>query len=336
MDLFLNNGFLDMGSIIEQPEPFIFVIGARGIGKTYGALSYMLEHQYKFVYMRRSQNEIDLTKTEELNPFKTINRDKGYDIQGKTIIKNVIGYYDKGSGNQYATGLALATLHNVRGIDLSDINYIFYDEFIPQLSARPIKSEFDAFANCYETINRNRELSGCEPVKMICAANSNNAANPIFIGLGLVTTIEKIKNEHRSVFRIRDKGILIINVEASPISEKKKETALYKLMKNTDYAAMALENEFSSDDFTLIHPEKLAEYKPLFNCGEITIYRHKSKNQYYVSQHYSGAPDQYGTNERELKAFAQRAWRIWDSYLDGRVLFENYLCKILFTRYINS
>ena len=333
MNIYLENGFLDMRAIIEQPEPFIFVIGARGTGKTYGSLKYFVERNEKFVYLRRTQTEIDLSRTEDLNPFKAINKDFKCDIYPKTVLKNVVGFFN--NGDQIATGLALATLHNIRGIDLSDINYIFYDEFIPQLSARPIKGEFDAFANCYETINRNRELSGSAPVKMICAANSNNAANPIFIGLGLVTVIEKIKNEHRQTYRIRDKGILIVNVEDSPISARKKETALYKLMKDTDYAAMALDNVFSSDDFSLIQSVQLVEYKPLISVGEITIYKHKSKLEYYVSEHLSGAPDQYGTSERELKAFTQRAFRIWDAYLDGRVYFENYLCKVLFTKYIN-
>ena len=50
-NLFLENGYVDMARIIEQKYPFILMTGARGTGKTYGALKYVIEHKMKFIYM---------------------------------------------------------------------------------------------------------------------------------------------------------------------------------------------------------------------------------------------------------------------------------------------
>ena len=48
-DLYLENGYVNMAKIIETDVPFIFVIGGRGTGKTYGTLQYMLNQNSTFM-----------------------------------------------------------------------------------------------------------------------------------------------------------------------------------------------------------------------------------------------------------------------------------------------
>lgn len=329
-ELYLNNGFINMSSIIELKYPFTFVTGARRTGKTYGALMYNLQHDIRFIYLRRTQTEIDVCKSADLSPFKGISKD----IQTKNLAKGVIGFIDVSKDDKLiAPGMALTTLHNVRGISGDDYDQILYDEFIPEKIARPIKGEFDAWANTYETLNSNRELLGHDPMQFICLANSNAAANPIFMGLGLVRTLERIKTFHKTFWTDERRGILIVNAEGSPISEKKKKTALGKLTAGTDFAAMAYENEYAFDDFSNIESRSLKEYKPEVSVGEITIYRHKGRREFYVSDHMSGAPVIYGSSEREIEAFSRSAMRYRDAYLDGHMWFENFLDKVLFLKY---
>ena len=329
-ELYLENGYINMKDIIELKYPFTFVTGARRTGKTYGALTYDLENKIPFIYLRRTQTEIDVCKSADLSPFKNINKD----IITRNLAKGVIGFIDTAHGDQLvAPGMALTTLHNVRGISGDDYDQILYDEFIPEKIARPIKGEFDAWANTYETLNSNREIYGMDPMQFLCLANSNAAANPIFMGLGLVSVLEKIKREHRSFWTDERRGILIVNAENSPISEKKKKTALGKLTSGTDFAAMAYENEYAFDDWSNIESRTLKEYRPEVTVGEITIYRHKGRREYYVCQHMSGSPVVYGVNEREIESFSRSANRYRNAYLDGVMWFENYLAKILFIQY---
>ena len=330
IELYEKSGYINMPDIIEAGYPFTFVTGARRTGKTYGALTYALENKIRFIYLRRTQTEIDVCKSADLSPFKNINKN----ILTRNLAKGVIGFVDTANDDQLiAPGMALTTLHNVRGISGDDYSMIIYDEFIPEKIARPIKGEFDAWSNTYETLNSNRELYGQEPMQFLCLANSNAAANPIFMGLGLVQTLEKIKREHRSFWSDERRGILIVNAENSPISQKKKKTALGKLTAGTDFAAMAYENEYAFDDWSNIESRSLKEYRPDTTVGEITIYRHKGRREYYVTQHQSGSPIVYGSNEREIEAFSRSANRFRTAYLDGVMWFENYLAKILFIQY---
>ena len=82
--------------------------------------------------------------------------------------------------------LALSTISNVRGFDATDRDVLIYDEFIPERHERPIKDEATAFFNAIETIQRNRELEGKDPLTVLCLANANELANPLFIELKLV------------------------------------------------------------------------------------------------------------------------------------------------------
>ena len=329
-ELYLENGYINMKDIIELKYPFTFVTGARRTGKTYGGLTYNLENKIRFIYLRRTQTEIDVCKSADLSPFKNINKN----IITRNLAKGVIGFIDSSKDDQLiAPGMALTTLHNVRGISGEDYDQIFYDEFIPEKIARPIKGEFDAWANTYETLNSNRELSGKDPMQFLCLANSNAAANPIFMGLGLVSRLERIKRDKRSFWTDEKRGILIVNAENSPISEKKKKTALGKLTSGTDFAAMAYENEYAFDDWSNIESRDLKEYRPEVTVGEITIYRHKGRRDYYVSRHMSGSPDIFGTSEREIEAFSRSANRYRNAYLDGVMWFEEYLAKVLFIQY---
>ena len=61
------SGYISMAGLIELSVPFIFIIGARGIGKTYGAIRYEIENGKKFILMRRSQTQAALIEKPEFN-----------------------------------------------------------------------------------------------------------------------------------------------------------------------------------------------------------------------------------------------------------------------------
>ena len=60
MKRFLESGYADIESILSVGVPFIFLIGGRGTGKTYGALKYAVTHKRKIMLMRRTQSQADL------------------------------------------------------------------------------------------------------------------------------------------------------------------------------------------------------------------------------------------------------------------------------------
>lgn len=47
MNLYLDNGYVDIRSIRESGYPFIFMWGGRGIGKTYGVIDDVINNGEK-------------------------------------------------------------------------------------------------------------------------------------------------------------------------------------------------------------------------------------------------------------------------------------------------
>ena len=85
----------------------------------------------------------------------------------------------------------------------------------------------------------------------------------------------------QSVSIMQERGIGLFNLFDSPISERKKETALYKMSgADSNFNRMALGNEFYSADYTGIKPTNIKELVPLCRMDSITIYERKTKTPY--------------------------------------------------------
>ena len=343
MNLYHENGYANMPEIIKQNATFEFVIGGRGTGKTYGALKYILEHRLKFVLMRRTQSQLETIARSETNPFKSVVRDMKlpYTCEPASIGKSIYGYFETTIGEEgeadrgelLGYAIALSTVANLRGFDMSDVDIIVYDEFIPETHERAIKCESDAFMNCYETINRNRELQGREPIKVLCLANANDFACPILIGLDLVSTIEQMIMKGKESYVNPQKGVGIFLLTESPISNRKKQTALYKLTHGSAFNQMAIGNQFAGTDDPDVYSDDLREYSPIVSVAELCIYRHKSRPTYYISHHMSGTVGRFSGDGIDMKRFMVTHKNIMIAAMSGRVVYESHLVKALFLRY---
>ena len=335
MNLYLDSGYLDVTEIIQSKYPFIFIIGARGVGKTYGALKHLYENDMSFILLRRTQVQADLISSPAFQPYKQLNIDMGWDVTVSSIAKNVTGIY-KHDGDLKPAGFicALSTFSNLRGFDASDIEIIFYDEFIPEKNARPIKMEYETLLNMFETVNRNRELSGRKPVKLVCCANSNSIDNPYFIGMGVVNKIASMQSKGKNIYTDDKRGLMIINLSDSPISRAKKDTALYRLSGDNEFSSMALSNIYTGVEYDYVRPCPIIEHIARVTVGEITIYRHKSSDRFYVSTHRSGSPIKYSSSTDDLERYKQSCKYVFGSaFYEGRMFFEDAISQVLFKKY---
>lgn len=339
-DLLLPSGYINMAGIIEGCQPFTFIFGARGTGKTYGALLYLISNHIPFLYMRRTQTQLDAISTPEMSPFKSIDPD----ITVKSIRKHLVGVYDteevdgemKPVGAPLGYMLALSTISNLRGFDMSNVKVLIFDEFEGEAHESRMRNEDTAFFNAYETINRNRELQGQPPLKAILMANSNNMAVPIIMAMRLVHPLEVMAKKGIPVQEWPDRGITVILMSLTPISEQKKNTALYKAVGSGTFTEMAIENKFSANDMTNVVSRSYKEYTPAVNVGELYIYKHKSRDEYYISMHQHGSfSTVYGADTVSLKKWRRDYAMIWLHHLNRLIFFEGYTEKVLFEKYFN-
>ena len=336
MNIYTPEGWLDVPKIVNIPVPFIFITGGRGIGKSYGAYGYTLnETPGRFIFWRRTRDEWETMCFEEFNPYKTYNNDHdtNYRIEKAKKVSG-LAYIKDGDENTVGLFCPMLRMSKVRGFDSSDVDLIFYDEFIPEQHSRRVKGEEDAILNAYETVNRNRELAGRPPVKLLAASNSNALDNPLYRAFDLVDVAVKLQNEQREVWISRERGVCLINCENSPVSQAKNETALYNATKGTAFHDMAISNMFNDyDGGNRVHTRDLSGYTPICSIGEyLNVYRNRTDRKYYVSRHKSGTCRSYGKSDTEIQAARMKENYLVPAYYDMRLEFESYKLQTIFEK----
>lgn len=333
MNIYDVDGYLNIEKIINLPYTYIFVIGGRGTGKTYGALQYVINNNIKSILMRRTQSQLDIINKPDFAPIRPVCLDEGYTYSVKPISKQSAGYYIDDDNLPLITTAAVSTIANMRGFDASDRKIIIFDEFIPERHEKPIKNEAEAFLNAYETINRNRELQGDPPVKVLALANSNDIMNQLFIYLKLINPVARMIDKGNETWFDNKRSIAIIMPNKSPISEAKVETSLYKLAGDGDFTRMAIDNSFKNANSDMIKSRPLREYILRYSVGELNIYEHKSTREAYCSLHRSGTPrKEYPYKESELKRIRVDLIRYLKLFMTHNIYFEDIYCEALFRK----
>lgn len=341
MKLFSDNGYLNVPEIIDAGYTFNIILSGRGVGKTFGFLKWMREQAVmdrgRFGYLRRLQTQIDICGKEEFNPFKRLDTIYHMKTSVKSLSKYSSGFYDDDM-KLLGYGLALSTFGSLRGFDGSDIDFILFEECIPKQGEHRLKQEAAMLWDAYETINRNRELEGQQPVRLFCIGNSNNTAADLLVDMDLVQRVERMKAKGVEVYQDKKRSLQLIVLGATSKGEQKRDTALYRFLGDgSEYSNAALDNDPAEEWGRGNRSRPLREYKPMVTVGEITVYEHKSRYEYYVTRHRSGNPPRYGTGPMDLERFRTRYRpELWEAVLANRVVYERTKDEILLIKYIQT
>lgn len=350
MNIYNEDGYLDIPKLVKLHMPFNFIIGGRGTGKTYGILEYIMKRRIPSIFMRSLKTQLDQITIDKYNPFQWLNADYKKNIIAFKNSANSYEFYDSETGKNgkpvrkgdcICDAIALSSIANVTGFSAVDKQIAVYDEFIPQPQERRVKQQGFAFASFAETTNRNRELKGMFPIQNFLLANAFDLAADVLCEFKLVQAAENMVREGKEVYIDRTRGVLMIIITDSPISEAKSDTALYRALAHTRFYDFAIGNKFLNINFQSIRPHHISEYIPVCSISEICIYRHKTSNPnhggyIYVTYHHSGSYYVYGTSEIEKKRFIHDNMWIWREYIYNRVHFESYYCLALFEKYFDK
>ena len=331
-----DGGWANMPEIIQQPEPFSICLGGRGTGKSYGSIKFCLENKIPFLYLRRKSSQMELVAKNEFSPIVKVGEDLGLHLTSCMLSKYAAGVFHIGEdgkpvGEAVAYIMALATMANARSFDASGVRIIIYDEAIPEKHESRISHEEDAILNMYESINRNRELSGEDPVKLLVLANANDLEAPVLRAFRAIRALDSMRKTGSTEKHLKEQGLCIVILKDSPVSANKRETALYRLAgSGNDFTDMAIDNSFSRDNYADIRPRPLQEFIPIAGIGEITLYRHKSDGTYYVSEKRSGDPEIFDNTATDRIRFRKKYFQAWEAYFKKRMLFETAPAKVFY------
>ena len=212
-----------------------FIIGARGIGKTYGLKKHVInraiKHGKQFIYLRRYKSEIQ----GKLGNFFNDIKDEFPGVELKVKGRN---FYADGKLIGYT--LILSSWQSEKGNAYPNVETILYDEFLREKdNSNYIPNEPNALLNLMDTVFRNRDNVRC-----ICLSNAVTVVNPFFVYFNIVPDINKRFNKNESV--------LVEIPDGKDFKDVRKQSKFGKLVEGTDYADMAIENDFVNDTDTFI------------------------------------------------------------------------------------
>lgn len=352
------NGFFNVEKALSPDFPFLFCVGGRGRGKTYSTLRWILRQGVKFMFIRRTDTEIQtLCELDSLgmeyseNPFKAFFDDPEFPFYVKAM-KAIKGRYayakvnskeewndNKNRGEMVGHIVSLSTAGNVRGGEFKDVHIIFYDEFASTIGMRNTKLDGYNYTTICETVARDRE----DLIYYVGMSNNVSIGNPVFMEFGLVNACaDAIKQGYNTIDFVGQgqRGIRIIILPPSEKFKKKKvKQALYQALPNNSRVFRSnIDNESVCDDFSDVKEMSLQNWKPW--C----IISDKQERKYTL--YYSGkgwymcAGVKKTTNKTPVydllkssdnfNCKSELLAETWSDYVEGLFTFESYECKVLY------
>lgn len=334
MNLYLKSGYLNQEEIQRVADRnhinFIVQIGGRQVGKTYGCLQLMLRQKKTFILMRRTATEQEFICNDINNPF-TCFKEYSISIKKDTKYTAAIHKIEEGSDPIYTGSImALSTVAKIRGFNGSIYSDLIFDEFIPENHVMKIKDEGDAFLNAYVTISGAREENGGDPLRCWLLANPNTINSPILQALNIAQKVEEMDIKGQEVSILADRGIMIIRPNSESIMAKRKKTALFRAVgSDSKFADMALENEFSYNDFSdIVKSVPLSEYRYVMKVNDVCVYLHRNEQLYYCCSHANGSPKKVYENKKQDIILLNRNYpHLRKAYIMHKVIFSDQVVK---------
>ena len=242
--------YYNYNNLFSRNAMFNFIIGERGVGKTYGILkkvvkdfiktkdipikrdpatNEILEGPSQFVYLRRYKTELKNFKT-IFEPL-VINGEFG---DHEITVKGDKVYVD----NQLAGyGFAASNAVTLKSSTFPLVDTIVFDEFIiDKGNLHYLQNEVDKFLEVYETIARMRD------VKVYFLGNAITIANPYF-------EYWDLNIPFNSEFRTYKDGLILVNyIKNEEYRKAKKKTKFGKILEGTHYGEYAIDNQFLRDN----------------------------------------------------------------------------------------
>ena len=327
----------------KYPDAWCFIVWSpRGVGKTYSALSYSLCKGIVPVYIKRTKNDVNMICNEnkigfDASPYVPINRDYKTDVKAKRLEDGIGAFYYKDDARPVCYIVALSAAKSLKGFDLSDADWMLFDEFIPQAGEIVRRSEGEQILDLYMTIRRDREKRGRDPLKMILFANAENIATPITETLEIIDTMADMNIKEIEIYKDEERGILLHRIPASGAQEPKR--GIYAAMGKTAWGRKAFGGEFANNDFSCVKQLSLKGFRPV--CSYIYkqephyIYQRGSDGAFYVCNNRAAGVPVYDIDREteQLRFRYEIVIDLIDACIEGRAYFQYYSMYDLFFNY---
>ena len=353
-----NDGYYHVSrDILDYPDATILIVWSRrGPGKTYSALRYPY-HKFKTLYMKRTNKDVQIIcdyqgdLDRDPSPWAPLNRDFGLNVRPRLFQDGLAAFYDAGEDGAPAGAVinyvaSLNAIKVIKGMDMSDVDWMIFDEFIPQPGEVVKHAEGDMLLNLYETVSRDRIKRGRDPLKLILFANAEEISTYITNTLEVVDTMADMQAKQIHKYYDETRGILFhhISQEECPITEQEKR-GMFRAMAGTSWAAKSYGGEFSSNDFSNICDMNLKGMRCLYHLhyrrhNDAYIYLNNKTGMFYMTNVRGSYIQSYDLDrENEQKRFfMEHGLDLREKCVNDRFKFKRYSYYDLiinFTKFYN-
>ncbi len=318
--------YYDYTKILTYNAFINFLIGERGVGKTYGASKFVtsrfINKGEEFVYIRRYKSELAKAVPEFFKALINNNEFPDHKLTtkgNKFIIDNQVAGYS----------FSLSTAQSLKSTNFPKVKTIIFDEFIIEEGQKHyLKNEVENFLGLVETIARMRD------VKIFMLANAVTIANPYFVFFDITLPY------NTDIKTYKDGLILVQYMKNEEYRKAKRESNFGKLIEGTEFASYAIDNQMRLDNKDFIEHKSgtskfsfAIKYKDQiygiwfdYNIGKIFVSNDYNEN----GQLFACTLEDHTPNTMMLNSM--RSYTAWKTFIQnyklGNVYYESIKIKM--------
>lgn len=228
--------YYNYDKIISYNAMLNFLVGERGVGKSFGAKKFVindfLKRGHEFVYIRRYDNELKKALPKIPDFFDDIN--KANLFKNHTLYCKSKKFYC--DDNVFGYAMRLTEAQDLKGSTFTNVQTIIFDEFIIEKSRRTyLPNEVNTFLGVIESIARTRNI------RVFLLGNAVSNINPYYLYFDL-------KNPYNSDIQTFKNGLILVqHMQNKAYQDAKAKTRFGQLVAGTEYSNYAINNQFMSD-----------------------------------------------------------------------------------------
>jgi len=318
--------------ILSYNAVYNFIVGGRGLGKTFGAkkrvIDEYLKHGNQFIYVRRYKSELSNSKLTFFSDIAYLFPEFIFRIQGGEAQMARADTDPKAKNAWQTIGyfVALSTGQSQKSVSFPRVKTIIFDEFIIEKGAvHYLPDESTIFNNFYSTVDRWQDKT-----KVFFLANSVSIMNPYFMKY----EIEPDKADDKGFIRKMDNFIACHFPDSKLFAMSVFQTRFGKFIKDSDveYADYAVGNTFHDNNDGLISSKdskarynytietKTGSFSVWYNIftGEYTIQEKLPKKQLV----FTLVPEKMGEDKTLLVYSDKLMQQLRAAFRTARITFD--------------
>ena len=268
---------------------FNFLVGMRGVGKTYGAKYKAINKAVKaklakqpieqFIYMRRYKEELQTSAKTFFADIEDNWPDWDFRVNGWQAEMAPVKTREDKKREWFTIGffIPLSRAQSMKSVSFPNVKTIIFDEFIIEKGAiHYLPNEAEAFQNFYSTVDRWKDKT-----RVFFLANSVSIMNPYFLAYNIKP------DESGELFTFANGYGLCHFVDAQDFTSEVYQTKFGKFIAGTEYADYAVANEFKDNGDNLISP-KTSDASYVYTIetkhGTFSVWNSWSNNMFYIQE----------------------------------------------------